>query len=217
MKLTLTFDNGPDPAATPQILDVLRARGLRAHFFVLGKHVATEAGRRLVEREIAEGHLIGNHSFTHEIPLGDDPRADAVTHEIVATQALLDPLLPDEPRRFRPFGGGGLLGPHLLSQAAAAHLIAERYTCAIWNAVPRDWIDQDSWAAAALASLDAQDHSVLVLHDVPNACLPVLDSFLGAAIDRGAQVVLDLPRSCTPILEGHITSELAPLVRGGIS
>ena len=218
MKLTLSFDNGPDDRVTPQILDVLRARGALAHFYVLGKFVATPSGKRLVEREIAEGHLVGNHSFHHETPLGDDPRADAVAQEIVATQALLDPLLGDHPPRlFRPFGGGGLLGPHLLSPAAVAHLRAERYTCVLWNAVPRDWVDRDTWPTRALASLALLDHTVLVLHDVPGACLDALDSFLGAAADKGATFVLDLPPSCTPILAGDVTTDLAPLVRGGVA
>jgi len=217
MKLTLTFDNGPDPDATPRVLAILRAREVRAHFYVLGKHVATAAGRALVEREVALGHVVGNHSYSHETPLGDDSRGDAVAREIVATQALLDPLVGEGAARwFRPFGGGGLIGSHLLSAAAAAHLVAEGYTCALWNCVPRDWLDA-AWPVHAARALEVQDHTVLVLHDIPGACVDALDGFLGAAIDRGAQLVLDLPRSCTPILAGHATSDLAPLVRGGFS
>ena len=207
MKLTLTFDNGPDPEVTPRVLELLRARGLFAHFYVLGKHVATPAGRALVERQLAEGHLVGNHSYTHATPLGDDPRADAVEREIVATQALLDPLLGDRPRYFRPFGGGGKLGPHLLSEAAAAHLVAHRYTCVLWNAVPRDWVEP-TWASAALRSLAELPHTVLVLHDLPNASLGALDGFLATALERGAQIGLDLPPACTPLIrgEGDVTS-----------
>jgi peptidoglycan/xylan/chitin deacetylase (PgdA/CDA1 family) len=216
VKLTLTFDNGPDPAATPRVLEILRARGALAHFFVLGKHVATPAGRALVERELAEGHLVGNHSYSHATPLGDDPRTDAVAQEIVATQALLEPLLQRDasPRRFRPFGGGGFVGPHLLSAGAAAHLVAERYTCVLWNSVPRDWVDRAAWPAAALADLAAHDHTVLVLHDIVDASVAALDDFLATALERGAQITLDLPRSCTPILAGDaIAADLAPLVR----
>ena len=47
-RATLTFDNGPDPAVTPAVLDILRRHGLKAHFFVLGKHLANAEGRRLV-------------------------------------------------------------------------------------------------------------------------------------------------------------------------
>lgn len=205
MKVTLSFDNGPDPAVTPYVLDVLARRGVLAHFFVLGKHVATEAGRALVERELEEGHLVGNHSYTHEVPLGDDPRPDAVEREIAATQALLDPLVPGG-RRFRPFGGGGVIGPHLLSPRAVEHLRAEAYTCVLWNAVPRDWEDPVGWAARALADLPARDHTVLVLHDIPGACLAALDGFLGEVLARGGVFTLDVPPSCTPIVDGRVVN-----------
>jgi peptidoglycan/xylan/chitin deacetylase (PgdA/CDA1 family) len=218
-KLTLSFDNGPDPVVTPRVLAVLRAHGLRAHFFVLGKHLATDAGRQLAAQTRAEGHLLGNHSYSHEVPLGDDLRPDAVAREMLATQRLLDPLLAGEPgpRRFRPFGGGGAIGPHLLSPAAVEQLCAAGATCVLWNAVPRDWVEPGAWASRALASLDAEEHTVLVLHDIPGACLDALDGFLTAALGRGAEVTLDLPAACTPILAGRITSDLAPLVRKGIS
>jgi peptidoglycan-N-acetylglucosamine deacetylase len=212
MNVTLTFDNGPDREVTPRVLDVLDRRGVRAHFFVLGKHVATPAGAELVARAHAAGHLIGNHSYHHAVPLGDDLGEDAVAREIVATQALLEPLVPGA-RRFRPFGGGGAIGPHLLSAPAAAHLIAERYTCVLWNAVPRDWEDPDGWAARALDDLAARDHTVVVLHDVAGACLAGLDAFVRGAQARGARLVLDVPVACTPIVDGRVVGELAPLVR----
>ncbi len=215
MKLTLSFDNGPDPEITPHVLDVLARREVRAHFYVLGKQIARTDGRRIVERAHAEGHVIGNHSYSHEVPLGDDPRPDAVAREIVATQALLDAMAPGA-RRFRPFGGG-VIGPALLSRAAVAHLRAEGYTCVLWNAVPRDWVEPAAWAARALAALDETPHTVLVLHDLPGACLAALDGFVAAARDHGAELVLELPASCTPIVDGHPVIDLAPLVRGGVA
>jgi peptidoglycan-N-acetylglucosamine deacetylase len=214
MNVTLTFDNGPDREVTPRVLDVLDRRGVRAHFFVLGKHVATPAGAELVARAHAAGHLIGNHSYHHALPLGDDLGEDAVAREIVATQALLEPLVPGA-RRFRPFGGGGAIGPHLLSPRAVAHLCAEGFTCVLWNAVPRDWAEPDVWAARALAGLAACDHTVLVLHDLPGACVGALDDFIAAARDRGATFGLELPAACTPIVDGRPGPGLAGLVRGG--
>jgi peptidoglycan/xylan/chitin deacetylase (PgdA/CDA1 family) len=78
MKLTLSFDNGPHRDVTPAVLDVLRDRGVTAQFYVLGKRIAEPEGRRLVERARDAGHAIGNHSFSHGIPLGRDDRPDAV-------------------------------------------------------------------------------------------------------------------------------------------
>ncbi|EYF05247.1 polysaccharide deacetylase family protein [Chondromyces apiculatus] len=209
-RVTLSFDNGPDPDVTPHVLDLLRERELRAHFYVLGKHLATPAGRRLVERARDEGHLIGNHSYTHETPLGADPRPDAVAQEIVRTEALLAPLVPG-PRRFRPFGGGGLLGRHLLSPAARDYLVAHGYSCILWNAVPRDW-DDPGWVSTALAQTAARDHAVVVLHDVPSACLDGLPAFLDALLARGDDLTQDLPPECVPIASGRITANLSEIV-----
>lgn len=232
-RLTLTFDNGPDPTVTPQVLDALRARQVRAHFFVLGKHVATEAGRQLVARAIEEGHLIGNHSYTHAVPLGEDARGDAVEREISATERALDEGIgagrgevdgatdragdgagggARGAKRFRPFGGGGVLGPHLLSRRAVAHLIEHRYTCVLWSSVPRDWEDVEGWPARALAECAAQEHAVLVLHDVAGACGARLAEFLDEVRRRGIELTTELPRACTPIVDGVVVGELAGLV-----
>jgi len=210
-RLTLSFDNGPDPEATPWVLDTLREHGLRAYFFVLGKHLEDVARRRLVERAVSDGHLVGNHTFSHRIPLGNDGRIDAVEAEIVATETLLAPLVTG-PKRFRPFAGGGALGPHLLSARAADYLIAHAYTCMLWNSVPRDWQDPDGWLERALADCAAERHTVLVLHDVRNACSAKLEDFLGQVRDLEIEVVLDVPLPCTPIREGKIVGDLQAFV-----
>ncbi|MBX3156441.1 MAG: polysaccharide deacetylase family protein [Deltaproteobacteria bacterium] len=216
MRLTLSFDNGPDPDVTPRVLDVLDRRGVRAQFWVLGKHVATTAGRACVERAHAAGHVVGNHSYSHETPLGDDPRPDAAAREIGAAQDLLEPLV-GAARRFRPFGGGGVLGPHLFSRAAVELLRDGGYTCVLWNSVPRDWEDPTRWPARALAELAVRAHTLVVLHDIAGACLPELDAFLDEVAARGVELTTDDPPDCTPLVAGRITGEppLGPLVRGG--
>lgn len=215
-RVTLTFDNGPDPVVTPQVLELLSSRGVRAHFFVLGKHLATPEGRALAERTVAEGHLLGNHSYTHAVPLGEDPRADAVEAEIVRTAELLDPLSSGE-KRFRPFGGGGMIGPHLLSRSAVAHFVEQKYSCVLWNSVPRDWIDQCGWAERALEDCEKDHHAVVVLHDVPNACLEALPAFLDRVLERGYELTLELPPACVPIVRGEIVGDLSSIVAGGLS
>jgi peptidoglycan/xylan/chitin deacetylase (PgdA/CDA1 family) len=209
-RVTLTFDNGPDPDVTPRVLDVLRRRGVTAHFFVLGKWLADPARRRCVERARDDGHLVGNHSFSHTVPLGEDPRADAVEREIAATEALLAPITPG-PKRFRPVGGG-TLGPHLLSRRAVDYLVAHGYSCVLWNSVPRDWLEPDAWVPRALADGAAQPHTVVVLHDLPGACLGGLDDFITTAQDRGMDLVPELPADCVPIADGRIAADLGALV-----
>jgi len=208
--VTLSFDNGPDPDVTPRVLDVLAGRGVTAHFFILGKHLVDRAGRRLVERARDEGHLIGNHSFSHTTPLGEDPRADAVAREIAATEALLTPIVPG-PKRFRPFGGGAL-GPHLLSRGAVDYLVAHGYSCVLWNSVPRDWIEPEAWVPRALADCATRSHTLLVLHDIPDACLAGLPGFLDAARAQGMQFVPELPPACVPIAQGRVVADLDGLV-----
>jgi peptidoglycan/xylan/chitin deacetylase (PgdA/CDA1 family) len=61
--VALTFDDGPNPDATPVVLDALAERGVKATFFVLGRHA--ERWPDLVERAVREGHAIGNHGYFH--------------------------------------------------------------------------------------------------------------------------------------------------------
>jgi peptidoglycan/xylan/chitin deacetylase (PgdA/CDA1 family) len=88
-ELTLTFDNGPEPDVTPHVLDTLARHSVRATFFVLGRKLATASGRKLAERAHAEGHWIGNHTFSHATPLGFVHDAGVVASEIGRTQDLI--------------------------------------------------------------------------------------------------------------------------------
>src|SRR5580658_5217360 len=138
-KVTLSFDNGPDPKGTTAfVLDELARHDILASFFVTGRQLARPGGRDLAERAHAAGHWIGNHTLTHSIMFGDSDDPSLPDREIGKTQALIGDLAyPD--RLFRPYGGGGVIGPRLLSAAAVAHLERGGYTCVLWNSVPRDW------------------------------------------------------------------------------
>src|ERR1041384_5908413 len=126
--------------------------------------------RATAKRAHAEGHWIGNHTMTHSTPLGRLPDPGKAIGEILETQALIDELAhPD--RLFRPFGGGGELGRHLLNTAAIQVLESERMTCVLWNAIPRDWEDPRGWAEVALAQCLAQPWTLLVLHDLPTGAM----------------------------------------------
>src|SRR5580658_4618882 len=119
MKVTLTFDNGPEPQVTPSVLDCLSQHNLKATFFVLGQKVSDPACARIARRAIEEGHRIGNHTFTHTTPLGQLDRSAALEEFDRTEQALARFYPPDNPpqKLFRPYGGGGALGPHLLHPA----------------------------------------------------------------------------------------------------
>ena len=87
--LTLTFDNGPEPGVTARVLDTLRERGIMATFFVIGEKLGDPERRRLAARAHDEGHWIGNHTFTHTVPLGQQHDPGAAQHEIGRTQAAI--------------------------------------------------------------------------------------------------------------------------------
>jgi cellulose synthase/poly-beta-1,6-N-acetylglucosamine synthase-like glycosyltransferase/peptidoglycan/xylan/chitin deacetylase (PgdA/CDA1 family)/spore germination protein YaaH len=101
-KIALTFDDGPDPEWTPQILDILKAKHVPATFFIIGANA--EMSPRLVQREVAAGHDVGNHTFTHP-NLGDSPPSIVVL-ELNATQRLFEALTGRSMRLFRaPYFG----------------------------------------------------------------------------------------------------------------
>lgn len=209
--LTLTFDNGPDPEATPQVLDVLARRGVATTFFVVGDRLSMPGRRALAERARAEGHWIGNHTMTHSGPLGERPGAAVAEQEIGRTQGLLGALA--HPRRlFRPQGGGGKLGPHLLSRDAAAFLARGGYTCVLWNAIPRDWDDAEGWTHRALAQIAERPWTLMVLHDIASGAMRHLDRFIGEVLDRGGRPRQEFPPDCMPMIDGIATGAFSDYV-----
>jgi peptidoglycan/xylan/chitin deacetylase (PgdA/CDA1 family) len=210
-RLTLSFDNGPFADVTPGVLDVLASFGLPATFFVCGKDVRDPARRAIVERARAAGHRVGNHTLTHTVELGTADDLAVARREIGEAQDALGDLASPG-RLFRPYGGGGVLGPRLLSPSAVRYLCDGGYTCVLWNSVPRDWEDPAGWPARALADAARQDWTVLVLHDVPTGAMAALPRFLESALGAGAAVEADFPPELVPIRAGRIVGSLENLV-----
>ncbi|MBX7223040.1 MAG: glycosyltransferase [Blastocatellia bacterium] len=97
-KIALTFDDGPDPVYTPQILDVLRQNQVPATFFVIGSNASSNPA--LLDRMVAEGHEIGSHTFTH-------PNISVITEaqlnlELNSTQRLIESRTGRRTLLFRP-------------------------------------------------------------------------------------------------------------------
>jgi cellulose synthase/poly-beta-1,6-N-acetylglucosamine synthase-like glycosyltransferase/spore germination protein YaaH/peptidoglycan/xylan/chitin deacetylase (PgdA/CDA1 family) len=96
--IALTFDDGPNPKYTKEILDILKAKHAPATFFVIGQNMQNWPG--LVKREVAEGHVVGSHTFTHpDISKVSTPQVD---FELNATQRLFEVVTGREMRFFRP-------------------------------------------------------------------------------------------------------------------
>jgi peptidoglycan/xylan/chitin deacetylase (PgdA/CDA1 family) len=205
--LSLSFDNGPEPDVTPRVLDTLARRDLRATFFVIGEKLAQPPRRALAERAHAEGHWIGNHSFTHSRPLGMRDEPDIAEREIGRTQDVLGALA--HPRKFfRPFGGGGNLDRRLLNGRVVDFLQRGHFTCVLWNAIPRDWDDPDGWVATALAQCQAQPWTLMVLHDLPTGAMRHLDLFLDRVAAAGGRIRQEFPPDCLPIVDGMAVQPL---------
>jgi hypothetical protein len=120
-------------------------------------------------------------------------------------QDLLGDLAPQ--RLFRPFGGEGRLGPHLLSPAARDLLVAGDYTCVLWNAVPRDWKEPDHWPETALRQI--AEHrvngtpTVLALHDLHVGVMPHLPAFLDRLADMNVAFSQSFPDEVVIIRGGR--------------
>jgi peptidoglycan-N-acetylglucosamine deacetylase len=209
--VTLTFDNGPEPAVTPRVLDELARADIKATFFVLGSKLADPERRAIAKRAHAEGHWIGNHTWSHKQPLGTLTDPARVVAEIIDTEAAINELAhPDH--LFRPFGGGGAIGQHLLSAAAVDVLRKERMTCVLWNAIPRDWEDARGWAETAIAQCIAQPWTVLVLHDLPTGAMGRLRIFIERVLDHGGRFRQDFPGELVPIRRGEVRAPLEAYV-----
>jgi peptidoglycan-N-acetylglucosamine deacetylase len=206
-RVTLSFDNGPTAGITERVLDVLSGRRIPATFFVVGERLAQPGCRELTARARSEGHWIGNHSMTHSVPLGEKPDEEYARREIDETQNLIGELAHAD-KLFRPMGGGGAIGPHLLSRAALRLLKAGKYTCVLWSSVPGDWKDQEGWVDRCVADIAAREWTTVVLHDVENACMPRLVDFLDRIELLGVELRQEFPEDVVILRSGEVVSPL---------
>lgn len=125
--VALTFDDGPDPEITPRALDGLRRAQAPATFFVVGNRAVEHP--ELVRRIQAEGHEVGNHTWSHRpLTIG----ACNPVSQVTRTEELLSELAPGSPRVFRPpFGFIGAQGGAALRRSDLVPVY--------WSIVPGDW------------------------------------------------------------------------------
>ncbi|MCU1335537.1 MAG: polysaccharide deacetylase [Bryobacterales bacterium] len=208
-KVTLTFDNGPDPQATSLVLDCLARHGVKSTFFVLGQNVSTPSGLDLARRASGEGHWIGNHTWSHAGRLGE-MTAEAALEEFDRTEEVLSWIdqCVQPIRLFRPRGGAGRMGRGLLHPAVVDRLTLGGYTCVLWNSVPGDFRDPDGWMDRALADCRTREWSLVVLHDISNGAMLHLDSFLSKLREEGHSFTQYFPLDCTPIVSGKVVQAL---------
>lgn len=153
-EVALTFDDGPDPQVTPQVLDTLATWGARATFFAIGRHLERQVA--LAERIAAEGHELGNHSWTHSCFQNFYDRRRYAA-DIERTRQLILQISGREPLYRPPVG---LKSPAL---ARVAH--AARLTIVCWSLHSRDTYARDPDAIAARVLRRIRPGDIVLFHD----------------------------------------------------
>ena len=173
-QLALTFDDGPNPAWTPRLLDILAEHNVRATFFMVGKFAKAE--RELARRVADAGHLIGNHTWSH--PDLSRTRSANILDELTRTNDLLAQIMGKPVRYFRP--PFGARRPYVLKLARQLGLVP-----VTWNAMTTDWREPsaDRIARSLIKKIDSNQSSGyasnIVLHD---------GSHRGQNADRGPSI-----------------------------
>jgi peptidoglycan/xylan/chitin deacetylase (PgdA/CDA1 family) len=167
--LYLTFDDGPDPVSTPSLLGILRKHNVKAMFFCTGN--AAVKFPDLMKQISGEGHLTGNHSYSHRDGwrTGTAEYVDDVMKAAEFTSASL----------FRPPFGRMTLRQYFI--------LKKRFRIVFWDLMPYDF-ENTFGREKSLEILKkySRPGSVIVLHDSPTSCAErILDEFLSYAVEKG--------------------------------
>lgn len=150
--VALTFDDGPHGTYTSELLDGLKQRGVVASFFVLGEHI--EGNEELILRMKEEGHLIGNHTFSH-VKL-DTLSDSAACDEVKRTCEAIEAVTGEKVEYIRPPYGA----------------YNEELECMInlnkvlWTVDPQDWNTTDTNAIVRHVVNNVKDGDIILLHDI---------------------------------------------------
>lgn len=149
--LALTFDDGPDPATTPVIIDALEKAGAKATFFVIGSRIGGQEA--ILQHMQADGFDIGNHSWSH--PDFTKLNPDQMRDQINRTQAAMQAAGVSPAQLFRPPYGAHNASVH---QTLSLPII-------LWNVDPKDWAEKDSHHLADIVVSQAKPGAIIILHD----------------------------------------------------
>ena len=198
-KIAITFDDGPDPQWTPKILDILKEKGVKATFFLIG--VEADKNPSLTKRIYAEGHEIGNHTFTHPDISNVSKRYFEV--ELNLTERLLEGELGVKPVLFRPPYSVDQ-EPDTADQVRPLELAQQLGYITVGDKVdPNDWRDNprrpaDEIVADVLKSLPPCDPgnltcgNIVLLHDGGGdreETLKALPQIIDGLQQRGYEIV----------------------------
>ena len=162
--IALTFDDGPRRETTTRLLDGLQERGASATFFLVGEEI--EGNEDLVERMKAEGHQVGNHTWSH-VRLGGTS-SETVSQEVRMTEEALEELLGEKGYWLRPPYG-------LVDEGMEISVPMVK-----WSVDPRDWEKRNTAQVTQAVLRDARPNSIILLHDIyptsVEAALQIVDA-----------------------------------------
>ncbi len=167
-KIALTFDDGPHPYYTEQLLDGLKKRDVVVTFFVTGEHAALHPD--VILRMQQEGHLIGNHTYSHmQLTAGNRETFKA---ELVATSETIKEITGDDVEYVRPPYGAW-------DKSLEAEL---NMFPVLWSVDPLDWCSEDAACIANRVIAKAEEGDIILMHDYyassVTAALEIVDELL---------------------------------------
>ena len=148
--IALTFDDGPRRETTARLLDGLRERGASATFFLVGEEI--QGNEDLVQRMKAEGHQVGNHTWSHVRLGGTTP--ETAGQEVRMTEEALRELLGEEGYWLRPPYG-------LIDEGMEISVPMVK-----WSVDPRDWEQRNTAQVTRAVLRDVRPNSIILLHDI---------------------------------------------------
>lgn len=174
-KVALTFDDGPHPVYTPQLLDGLKERGVHATFFVVGKNIL--GNEALLKRMETEGHLIGNHTYSH-VKLSELDIARACA-EVEKTNALICEVTGKEPEFIRP-----PFGEWKKAMECSFEMIP-----VLWDVDPLDWTTKNTALVVERVLKDTKPGDIILLHDYYQSSVDAALEIVDALTERGYKFV----------------------------
>lgn len=174
-KVALTFDDGPHPVYTPQLLDGLNERDVHATFFVVGKNIL--GNEALLKRMETEGHLIGNHTYSH-VKLSELDIARACA-EVEKTNALICEVTGKEPEFIRP-----PFGEWKKAMECSFEMIP-----VLWDVDPLDWTTKNTALVVERVLKDTKPGDIILLHDYYQSSVDAALEIVDALTERGYKFV----------------------------
>lgn len=173
--VAMTFDDGPHPTLTPALLDMLKARRIRATFYLIGRNAARYPD--IVKRMVDEGHEIGNHSWSH--PFLSRLGTAGVLRELDRTADAVYKAVQRVPTTLRPPYGA-------LTDRQAVTIARDRdMPTILWSVDPEDWRRPGSSVVASRIVNRSEPGSIVLTHDIHSPTVRAMPTALDGLADRG--------------------------------